>query len=149
MKKNRIGVVVLVCVSAAAGQLLSQVWEQVFGQPGNFSANVPAQAVVNLPAAFQKGFVDFVTVPPLQGENLPRTRLMTVVDMELKKIATYHIDLATGKLQCVSVRDIQEDLLLDQYNAMSPLPSELKAERQRLEAEKTRNKIDKRGESWQ
>ena len=135
MKKNWIGTVVLVGASMAAGQLLSHLWEQGFGQPVGFSVE-PLQVVVKQPTELPKCFVESVMVPPLPGENFPRLRLYTVVDTELKKIALFHADITTGKLWLLSTRNIQPDLMIDQYNATSPLPSELVQEYQRLATEK-------------
>ena len=138
--KKWMGTVVLVGVSVAAGLLLSQMWEQVLGQPGTFSVSTPPQVVVKQPAELPKCYVEFITVPPLPGENMPRIRLITVVDTELKKIAAYHMDITTGKVWWLSTRNIQPDLMFDQHNATSPLPSELVREHQRLEAEKKENR---------
>ena len=132
MKKHWIGVVVLVGASMAAGQLLSQMWEQVLGQPHGFSVEAP-QVVVNQPAELPKCFVDFAPVSP-------QTRMITVVDTEAKRIAAYHEDMQTGSLRLLSVRDIREDLLLNQFNPTVPFPSVLMRERQRLEAEKKENR---------
>ena len=140
MKKSWIGTIVLVSVSMTAGLLLSQIWEQVLGQPGTFSVSTPPQVVVKQPAELPKCYVEFVTVPPFPGENLPRIRLVTVVDTELKKIALYHMDITTGKVWWLSTRNIQPDLMFDQHNATAPLPSELMREHQRLDAEKKENR---------
>ena len=140
MKKNWIGTFVLVGVSVVVGLLLSQMWEQVLGQPDVFSVSSPTQVVVKQPVELPKCYVDCVALPPLPGENFPRIRLITVVDTELKKIVAYHMDTTTGKLWLLTTRNIQPDLMIDQYNATSPLPSELLREYQRLEAEKKENR---------
>jgi len=133
MRKSWIGTVVLVGASIAAGLLLSQMWEQVLGQPGGFFVeSPPPQVVVNQPTELPKCYVDFVTLP-IQGEALPRIRVITVVDTELKRIAVYHLEMATGKLWWLSTRDIQPELRVNQFNATSPLPSEISREIQRLE----------------
>jgi len=129
MKKNRIGTVVLVGVSMAAGVVLSQMWEPVHGQPFGFSVEAPPvvpQVVVSQPAELPKWFVDVV---PLS----PQIRVITIVDTEAKRIAMYRQDMTNGDLTLLSVRNIQPDLMLDQYNARSPLPDELRQEIQRIE----------------
>jgi len=141
MKKNWIGTAILVSVSIVIGFFLSQTWEQVLGQhnlgqPGGFFVEgtpVVPQVVVRQQPELPKWAVDFVTLPPMQGESMPRFRLITVVDTEAKKIAVYHMDMTTGGVRLLSVRDIQPDLMLDQFNAMSPLPSEIIREMQRLQ----------------
>ena len=135
MRKNWIGTVVLVGVSMVAGLFLSQMWEQVLGQPGGFSVEPVPQVVVNQPVELPKCYVNCVTLPPLQGESLSRLQLITVVDTELKRIAAYHLDMLTGGLQLLSVRNIQPDLKFDQHNALPPLPSVLTQEIQRLKTE--------------
>ena len=133
MKKNWIGPIVLVGVSMAAGSLLSQVWEQVHGQPFGFPAEVPLvapQVVVRQSAELPKWFVDFASLPPQSGR--PEIRVITVVDTETKRIAMYHLNTMDGNLHWLSTRNIQPDLMIDQHNATSPLPSELMLEMQRL-----------------
>jgi len=139
--KSSMGTAVLVVMSIAAGLLLSQSWEQVLGQPAGsvFKNNltedpqVAPQVVVQKPAELPKWCVNFVTMPPLQGESLPRFQVITIVDTETKRIAVYHLDMSNGSLRLLSVRDIQPDLMLDQFNATSPLPSEIIREMQRLD----------------
>lgn len=53
-------------------------------------------------------------------------RLLLVVDPQLKNAAVYHVDAATGTLTLKSTRDIRYDLLVGDFNAQSPKPSELK-----------------------
>ena len=130
MKKIWIGVIALIGISLT-GAFFLQMWEQVFGQPVGFSVDAP-QVVVNQPAVLPKWCVDFIFLPP-QGGKLPEIRVITIVDTETKRIAVYHMELATGKLWLLSVRDIQPDLMLNEFNAISPLPSELSKELQRLE----------------
>lgn len=129
MTKNWIGTVVLVGISAMAGLFLSQIREQVLGQPVGFSVEAP-QVVVQPPAVMPKWFVDFVDLSPGRGQGI---RAITVVDTEGKKIAVYHLNLMDGSLRLLSTRNIQPDLMLDEYNAQLPLPSELMREMQRLE----------------
>jgi hypothetical protein len=131
MKTNWIGIVVLVVISAASGLFLSQMREQVFGQPVGFSTGTP-QVTVQQQPELPKWCVDFVTLP-LPGEHLPRIRVVTVVDTETKRIAVYHMELATGSVRLLSVRDIQPDLMLNQFNAKPPFPNEIMREIQRAE----------------
>ena len=144
MKRNWIGTIILVSVSIVIGFFLSQTWEQVHGQhslgqhnpgqPGFFmeGQQVVPQVVVQQQPEMPKWFVDFVSLPPLPGEHIQRFRAITIVDAETKKIAVYHSDITTGAVRLLSVRNIQPDLMLDQFNATSPLPSEIIREMQRL-----------------
>ena len=131
MRKNWICTVVLVGVSTVAGLLLSQMREQVLGQPGGFAAEVPQQVVVQQQAELPKCCVDF-TALPLPGGGISNIRVITVVDTEAKRIVVYHLDLSTGGLHWLSTRDIQPDITIEEYNALPPLPSEIKQEILRL-----------------
>ena len=135
MKKNWIGTVVLVGVSMATGMFLSQTWEQaLLGQPpGGFSVEVPQvapQVVVQQSAELPKWFVNFTPAPPQLGK--PEIQVITVVDAETKRIATYHLNLTDGGLWLLSSRNIQPDLMLDQHNPRPPVPADLMREMQRL-----------------
>jgi transposase InsO family protein len=131
MRRNWIGAGVLVGLSIMSGLFLSQMWEHVLGQPVGFSVEAP-QIVVNQPAVLPKWCVDFVSLPQQQGGRPPEVRVITVVDTESKKIVVYHLNITTGALQLLSVRDIQPDLMINQFNATSPLPSEIMREVQRF-----------------
>ena len=134
MKKNWMGTVVLIGVSMVAGQLLSQMWEQVQGQPvGGFAVDAPPiapQVVVRQPGIPPNWFVDFVSLPPQVGK--PEIRAITVVNTEAKKIALYHLNVTDCSLKWFGTRNIQPDLMFDQYDGTSPLPSNLIPELERL-----------------
>lgn len=119
MRKNWIGTGFVIGASLIAGLLLSQVWEQVLGQPVGFSAEPPPQIVLNQPA-LPKLCVDFVTLP-----TQPGVRVVTVVDTETKKIAVYHEDMATGGVKWLATRDIQPDLKFTQHNPLIPYPVDI------------------------
>ncbi|MCA9192875.1 MAG: hypothetical protein KDB03_13960 [Planctomycetales bacterium] len=60
--------------------------------------------------------------------NLPSgIQQVVVVDSELRTMAVYQIDPVQGKIQLKSARNVAFDLRLDEFNAMQPLPSELRA----------------------
>jgi hypothetical protein len=52
---------------------------------------------------------------------------VTVIDVKSRVMAVYHVDRATGQIELKSVRNIQADLLMDEFNAMRPLPREIRA----------------------
>lgn len=133
MSKNWIGMIVLVGMSTVVGSLFSQIWEPAHGQPVGFSLEAPVvapQVVVQQPTEFPKCFVDFVSLPPQPGK--PEVRVITVVDIEAKRIAVYHLNMADGGLWLLSSRNIQPDLMVDQYNPRPPFPSDIVPEMQRL-----------------
>ena len=126
---NWIGTVVLVGVSMATGAVISQMWEPALGQPTDVAVEPPmvaSQVVVNQPGELPKWCVDFVSLTP-------QIRVITVVDTESKKIAVYHLNIMDGGLKWLSTRNIQPDLMIDQYNPRPPLPSEVMRDIQQLE----------------
>jgi len=52
---------------------------------------------------------------------------VTVIDTRSLVMTVYHIEHATGTIALKSVRNIQADLLMDEYNTASPLPREIRA----------------------
>lgn len=61
-------------------------------------------------------------------------RLLLIVDQELRNVAVYHVDGASGGLALKSSRDISWDLMVGDFNALPPKPAELK---RMLEASQT------------
>ena len=52
---------------------------------------------------------------------------ITVVDPRQRVLAVYHIDRVTGGLSLKSVRNIQHDLLIEDFNSEKPTPREVRA----------------------
>ena len=52
---------------------------------------------------------------------------ITVVDPRQRVLAVYHVDRATGALSLKSVRHLQWDLLIEDYNSDKPTPREVHA----------------------
>jgi hypothetical protein len=131
MKASWIGSVVLAFICLTLGYLFSAAKDQAVGQQSGYPG-MPPQVVVRPHAELPKCIVDFAPYedPANPGRKL---RVITVVDPEAKRIAVYHEELATGKVWWLSTRDIQPDLEIDQFNATSPLPSELQREIRRLQ----------------
>jgi hypothetical protein len=57
------------------------------------------------------------------GENRQQ---ITVIDPREQVMSVYHIDLATGAIDLKSVRKIEWDLRMVQFNGTSPLPQEIR-----------------------
>jgi len=51
---------------------------------------------------------------------------ITVIDPADRVMSVYHIELATGKVTLKSVRKIHWDLEMSDFNAVSPLPREIR-----------------------
>ena len=54
-------------------------------------------------------------------------QLLTVVDPAQRVIAVYHVDPSSGELSLRSVRNIQWDLRMVQFNGATPLPQEIRS----------------------
>jgi hypothetical protein len=52
---------------------------------------------------------------------------ITIVDPRQKVMAVYHVDRATGALALKSVRNLQWDLQIEDYNSASPAPRDIRA----------------------
>lgn len=53
-------------------------------------------------------------------------QLMIMVDPESRVLAVYHVDGSTGKVSLKSVRNIQWDLLIEEFNGGTPSPREIR-----------------------
>ena len=51
---------------------------------------------------------------------------ITIVDPKRRSLSVYHIELETGKIHLRSVRNINWDLDIEEYNASRPLPHEIR-----------------------
>lgn len=51
---------------------------------------------------------------------------VVVVDARAQTMAVYHIEPLTGKIQLKSVRNLRLDLAMEEFNATTPLPSEMR-----------------------
>lgn len=131
MKKTAVRSIVLAFSLLMLLFLILLIWNQVLAQPPmNLPISAP-QVVVRPPAEPPKWLVDFSSYEdPMNPAK--KIRVITVVDPESKHIVVYHEDLATGQVKLLSARNIQNDLLLDQFNAVSPTPGEIEKDIRRL-----------------
>jgi hypothetical protein len=56
---------------------------------------------------------------------------LTVLDSRQRVLAVYHVDRATGALSLKSVRNLNWDLLIEDFNSDKPTPREVRALTQR------------------
>jgi hypothetical protein len=56
---------------------------------------------------------------------------ITIVDPRQRVLAVYHVDRATGALALKSVRNLNWDLLIEDFNSEKPTPREVRALTQR------------------
>ncbi len=52
---------------------------------------------------------------------------LTVIDPKARVVSVYHIELATGEITLKSVRNINFDLQMTEFNGVSPLPREIRS----------------------
>ncbi|MDZ4819361.1 MAG: hypothetical protein SGJ20_10350 [Planctomycetota bacterium] len=70
---------------------------------------------------------DLITIATALSEN-SKSQQLTVIDPRTRVMSVYHVDLASGAISLKSVRNIQWDLHLVDFNGASPLPREVKAQ---------------------
>ena len=67
---------------------------------------------------------ELVVVPTALGD---KGQMLTVVDPRQRVLAVYHIDPLTGKIALKSVRNIQWDLQMPDFNNENPRPQEIRS----------------------
>jgi hypothetical protein len=55
-------------------------------------------------------------------------RQVTVVDPKSRTMAVYHVKASTGEIELKSVRKFDWDLQMEEFNAASPLPREVRSQ---------------------
>ena len=65
-----------------------------------------------------------VTLTTPVGENVQQ---LVVIDPRTRAMAVYHVDTTDGKIWLRSVRNIQFDLQMIEFNGTDPLPGEIRA----------------------
>ncbi len=65
---------------------------------------------------------DLIAVPAEADDG----QLLTVIDTRQRVMSVYRIEGATGKITLLSVRSIQWDLQLTEFNGEHPLPQEIR-----------------------
>jgi hypothetical protein len=65
---------------------------------------------------------------PTQVDN--GRQQITVIDPIKRVMCVYHVDLPTGGITLKCVRNISGDLQIDDFNGVSPLPREVRAQLQ-------------------
>lgn len=116
--------IVLGAILLGLACLLSSVRDQVYGQNPMGGQPIPPQVVVKAPPEPPGMICDFVTIddPTNQAKKI---RVITVVDPVSKRLCVYHEDMTLGTAKLCSVRNIQPDLMLEQFNPEKPTPQEV------------------------
>jgi|GEM_PF-1079839 len=81
-----------------------------------------ATAEVRPPAATS---CEDLIVVPLEGDE--KSQLLTVIDSKRRVMSVYRIDRTSGKITLCSVRSINWDLQMTEFNGESPLPREIRS----------------------
>jgi hypothetical protein len=63
----------------------------------------------------------------LSSETAQGRQQITVIDPRARVMSVYHVEHSTGTISLKGVRNIQADLLMDEFNTDSPLPREIRA----------------------
>ena len=103
-----------IAVSAGIATLVAAAWlttahaqrPQVHGTQAPSSAS----SLIALPTVVERGH-----------------QQITVIDPQSQTLAVYHIDSGNGAVSLKSVRNIQWDLHMDEFNGMSPTPREIRS----------------------
>ena len=90
-----------------------------------FGEGNPAAPATEIRHAIARG--ELIAFEAAVGDSIQQ---LTVVDPKRKSISVYHIELKTGKIQLRSVRNIDSDLRIEEYNAAHPLPHEIRSQLQ-------------------
>ena len=104
MRSAVVGVVILSCLIIA---LLTDAWRsQLHAQPPQ---RLPAEIIA------------------LNSDVEDGRQQVVVIDSKSRVMSVYHIEHATGVISLKSVRSIEADLLMDEFNTGNPLPREIRA----------------------
>jgi hypothetical protein len=82
------------------------------------------EAVAQRPGGLEPATGELITLTALAAENRQQ---ITVIDPRTRVMCVYQIDPASGIVALKSVRSIQFDLMMQEFNGVSPLPREIRA----------------------
>ncbi len=88
-----------------------------------FLVGLRNEAAAQRPGGFEPGG-DLITLTAPTAENRQQ---ITVIDPRTRVMCVYQIDPASGVVALKSVRSIQYDLMMQEFNGVAPLPREIRA----------------------
>jgi hypothetical protein len=91
-----------------AGALADQHGELFAQRAGPYQAGVAGNELIALPTP--------------SGD---KTQMLTVIDPRQQVLGVYQVDLASGKITLLSVRNIHWDLQMMDFNGVNPRPREI------------------------
>lgn len=62
----------------------------------------------------------------LSADGADGRQQITLIDPKTRVMSVYHIDRATGEITLKSVRNVQWDLLMEEFNGTSPSPRDIR-----------------------
>jgi hypothetical protein len=68
---------------------------------------------------------ELITVSTMIGER-GQVQQLTVIDPRSRVMSVYHVESNSGAIALKSVRNINWDLMLSEFNGVSPLPREIR-----------------------
>jgi len=120
----RVAFLGLIVVAVLGFSCLGSSWtkSQVNAQQPGFTAYTPkteAQPTPMAVAGAQEGII------AIQMPGTPTHQLMTLVDARRRVMSVYQIDRNSGEIRLKSVRNVDWDLQLDEFNGTNPSPREI------------------------
>ena len=105
-------------VAIIAAIIVCQLWSNLFSQTG-FVTN--PTSVTPVPSAAGVSSIQVVSTTLPNG-----LQQIVLVETNSRVMSVYQIPPQDGKIQLKSVRNLNSDFALEEFNAMTPLPSELR-----------------------
>jgi hypothetical protein len=96
-------------------------------QRGEFAPQRGPMAAAPTPTTAAAG-TELIVLSSTTGDGV---QVLTVVDPRQRAVSVYHIELATGKIALKSVRNIQWDLRITDFNNVDPSPQQIQSQLER------------------
>jgi hypothetical protein len=71
---------------------------------------------------------DLIVMSSASGDPGAPAQQVTIVDPKSRTMAVYHVQATTGEIELKSVRKFDWDLQMEEFNATSPLPREVRSQ---------------------
>jgi hypothetical protein len=102
--------------AAFGGAAVVTLWVFLFGHESTVLAQRPyaveaGSELIALPATIDSGH-----------------QQISIIDPAKRVLAVYHVELGSGAITLKSVRNIYGDLQIDEFNGVSPLPRDVRAQ---------------------
>ncbi len=87
-------------------------------------ATESGRVLAQRPAVLPEGSAGLIALPTGLSDG---RQMLTVIDPRTQVMGHYQIDPAKGEIVLKGVRNIRWDLQIEEYNGVSPLPSEVRS----------------------